>query len=75
MITKDQIAVLHEEIERHRSKWWHYEQTHILPCFAIAEEIGFDLKAAVSEHRGENSTMLLIKHLRSEVERLKKEKC
>lgn len=50
------------EAARHELKWRGYEREYILPAFAWADEVGFDLKAAVSKGGG-NCVSLLVRHL------------
>ena len=40
-----------------------YEREYILPAFAFAEAIGFDLRQAVAGNPGNNCVALLVEHL------------
>lgn len=62
-----EIDALRVELRAANAKWQDYETRHILPCFAVAKEIGFDLQGAVLDNPGRCSTELLVAHLRSEI--------
>ena len=52
-----------DELMLANEKWRTYEREYILPSFAFAEAIGFDLRKAVSDNPGKNSVALLVEYL------------
>lgn len=59
-----ELARVMKELARASSKWRGYEREYVLPPFKWAEEIGFDLRAAVRNNPGKNCAKLLFEHMR-----------
>jgi hypothetical protein len=61
---------LQKSVKRSKDKWRRYEQDYILPVFKWAEEMGIDLRALVSEGKG-NSTVRFFQTLREKINSLR----
>lgn len=59
-----QLAAVQRQYHAHERKWRDYEEQFILPCFTWAEEVGFDLRKAVSDNPGKNCVVLFVERLR-----------